>query len=224
MKRYLCLCCICSLLTLSLWAQDKLSPAPTKSLNQTLSNISITASAATWPFALQDLDKLNLKDLTKITLGEISLNYRVNDRLSFGLGNIANLGNCLAGYFDAEGQFTALHTDDDDDDDIDDESDDNDDNDDDECDDDFLDNLMGILHFNPFSNFPLYLQVAGGYSFGNKAPAYSTKLAYRQALMNKLSISAGIRYSDVLYKVPADAVRISSSNGLRLEIGVHLDW
>jgi hypothetical protein len=68
------------------------------------------------------------------------------------------------------------------------------------------------------------VQLAGGYSFGHNAPAYSSMLGYRQNLLGGLGITAGFRYSDVLYKKPANAVKLAPSNGLRLELGLNWAW
>lgn len=190
-------------------------------------NLSITATMATQAEGLSSLEDYNLRKLTNVNLGELSVTYKIHERFSLGLGTVAGLGNCGGGYTNAEGAFVAYHSDDDDDDhddedDMDDEDDDDHDDDDDECDDEELDNLMAILSTQPFANLPIFVQIAGGYSFGAGAPGYSMMLGARQPLIGGLNLTGGFRFSDVLHKLPAGAIEVGSSSGLRLEIG--LNW
>lgn len=225
MNRVLSLLTLLLFLSISqnLWSQETVVTTPAL---KAFERLSITASLASPAYPVQNLGQFNFKDLTHISLGELSISYQLNDRFAFGLGNIGNLGNCLSGYFDAEGKFFPLSDDDDDemDDEAESEMEDDGDLEEDDCDDELLDNLMGIFTANPFQNFPLFFQVAGGYSFGKGAPAYSAMIAYRQPLFKGLGLTGGFRYSNVLYKLPANAVATAPSNGIRLEVGLNWAW
>lgn len=195
----------------------KLSP---KMMN-TLNKFSVTASMGTPSFSTKEIGNLNFKKLSNVSISELNLAYKVNNRISIGIGMVGNLGNCNSGYTTAEGTFMPFHSDDDDDDDHDDDDDD-DDYDDDECDDDELGNLMGNITYKLSDKFPLFIQASGGYAFGSNAPAYSAMIGYNQKIFAGIGIIAGIRYSDVLYKKPVDAISVTPSHGLKAEIG--LSW
>lgn len=204
----------------TVWSQDFAKKLLTGKAAQQLS---ITATMATQAEGLSSLGDYNLRKLSNVSLGELSVSYKLNDRFSLGLGTVAGLGNCEGGYTNAEGAFVAYDFDDDDDDDDDDMDDlDEDMDDDDDCDGEDLDNLMALVSARPFANLPIFAQVAGGYSFGANAPAYSVMLGARQPLIGGLNLTGGFRFSDVLHKLPAGATEVIPSSGLRLELG--LNW
>ncbi|MEM9929702.1 MAG: hypothetical protein AAF840_07785 [Bacteroidota bacterium] len=211
--------------TTQVWAQGQTTKLLSSKMTQRLS---ITATAATQAESLSSLGDYNLEKLTNVRLGELSVTYRINERFSLGLGSISGLGVC-GGYTDAEGNFVSFGYDDDDDDyeDDDDEEDDEEDDyedDEDECyDDDFeFENLMAILSVRPFNNLPIFAQVAGGYTFGARAPAYSLMVGARQPLISGLALTGGFRFSDVMHRLPAGATDVLPSSGMRLELG--LNW
>jgi hypothetical protein len=171
-------------------------------------------------------------------LGELTVNYKVNSHLFFGLGTMNNLSNGNRGYYNAEGLFISLCNDDDQDvadadgpdgpndenglNDPDGPNGPNDENED--CDEDglFGKNLMGIITFKFSEKIPFFVQTAGGYSFSGNAPAYSAMIGYNQKIFAGLGIIGGVRFSDVLYKKPADAVKVTPSAGFKAELG--LSW
>lgn len=224
------------LLGFGLQAQNKNSAKLTKltqlspKLKNTFSKFSISATAGTPSFSTKELSTLNLKKMSSLSLADLNISYKMNSRVSFGINMLGSLGNCSSGYYNQEGTFVAfMHDDygddgdDDDDDDLDELDDDDDDDDhDDECDDDEIGNLLGSVTFKLSEKFPLFVQAAGGYSFGSKAPAYSAMLGYNQKIFAGLGIIGGIRFSDVFYKKPVEAKTLAPSSGLKAELG--LSW
>ncbi len=195
----------------------KLSPK----LKNTFAKFSVVATAGTPSFSTTEISTLNLKKVSSLSLADLNISYKMNDRLSFGVSVLGKLGNCSSGYYNQEGGFVAFVHDDDDDDD--DEYDDDEYDDDDECDDDDeMGNLLGSITYKFSEKFPLFVQAAGGYSFESKAPAYSLLLGYNQKLVAGLGIVGGIRFSDILYKKPIDAKSVTNSSGLKAELG--LSW
>jgi len=242
MKSFL-ICFITFFSTLSLNAQNeseaktifslKLSPKMINTLNQ----FSVTASIGTPSFAINDLKNISLKKLTNVSLGDITIAYKVNSRMKIGIGTLGSLGNCEHGYFDAEGGFQSFDQDDNndnddgmdgpdgiDDNDVVDDNDESNDNDNDNCEDDFGQNLMGSVTYQLSENIPIFVQVAAGYSFSNNALAYSTLIGYNQKLFAGFGISGGIRFSDVLNKLPATAISSTASEGVKLEFSVNWNF
>lgn len=216
-------------LGLGLQAQDiTKANAPEKAkllkLVNSLNKFSFTATTGTPSFSTKELNSLNLNKISSVSLADLNISYKMNSRFSFGISMMGNLGNCTSGFYNQEGAFTTFGDDDDEDDDdeIDDDDDEIDDDDDDECDDDDLGNLMGSATFKLSDKFPLFVQASGGYSFGNNAPAYTAMIGYHQKIFAGFGILGGIRFSDVLYKKPADAVSVTSSSGFKAELG--LSW
>lgn len=234
MKQILLLfCMICSV---GLMAQDApttdLSTAETGKIKSMLGKFSVTATAGTNAFGTSELKNLSADKLTQVSLGELSINYKMNSRFSFGIASMSNLSNGNSGYYNKEGAFVSFCDDDDDDDDeldeiedpFDDDDDEFDDDDDEGCDDDdiFGQNLMGSVTVKLSEKLPFFVQAAGGYSLSGNAPAYSAMIGYNQKVFAGIGIIAGVRYSDVLYNKPADAVKVTNSAGLKAELG--LSW
>ncbi len=209
-------------------------------LSSVLNKIAVSATVATPSFSDEEIKDLTWKKVAGVSLSDLNISYKMTSRFSFGISTMNNLGNCRSGYVNGEGAVVAFHSDDDDDDDefhddddeyeIDDDDDEeefeeedgDDDDDDDDCDEAELDNLLGTVTFKISEKFPFFIQAAGGYSFGNNAPVYSTMIGYNQRIFAGLGIVGGIRFSDVLYKKPADAVSLTPSNGFKAELG--LSW
>lgn len=196
----------------------QLSPKASTLLNR----FSLSATVGTPSFAFSELNSLNLKKITQVNLAAVNLSYKMNKRFSFGISGLNNLGNYISGYYDAEGKLVTFEHDDDDDDYEDEEEDDMDDDDDEDCDDDEIGNLMGNVTVKLSDKFPIFVQAAGGYAFGQKVPTYSAMIGYNQKLFAGFGILAGIRYSDVIRQKPAGATGLSPSNGLKAELG--LSW
>jgi hypothetical protein len=226
MKRINLLILFLLLANLSLFAQQNIndaveSPKNSKVAN-TLSKFSVTATAATPSVNFKEMNNATLKKAKGISMGELSINYKMNSRISFGLGTMGSLGLCFSGYYNAEGNFVPFSSDDDDENDTEDgDGDDDAEDDDDDCG-EFGDNIMGTFTFKLSEKIPFFVQAAGGYSFGSNAPAYSAMIGYNQKVFKGLGIVGGIRFSDVLYQKPADAVKMAPSSGLRAELG--LSW
>ncbi len=204
---------------------------PLSKASNILNKFSVTASAGSSAFALNNLNQVNLKG---INIGELNISYRLNRRFSFGVSTMGSLSTSAAGYYNAENTFVSFCDDDDDDDDDDDEIDDDDEMDDDDeddddededCDDDeieFGQNLMGTVTFKLSEKLPLFIQAGGGYSFAGNAPAYTAMIGYNQRIFSGFGILAGVRFSDVLRQAPKDAIKTVSPAGLKAELG--LTW
>lgn len=220
--------------TVNLSAQDlqmaDTSPASGGKFSSMLGKISVTATAGTPAFALDKLGKVNFKKLSQLSLSNLNISYKVNPRLSLGISSMNNLSNSTGGYYNAENQFFTFCNDDEDDDDgiedddmeIDDDDIEHEDEDGDCGDDEFGQNLMGTATFILSDKLPFFVQAAGGYSLSGNAPAYSAMVGYNQKVFAGLGIMAGIRFSDVLHKKPADAVKRTSTAGIKAELG--LSW
>lgn len=227
MKRLLLLFCVL-VIGLQLQAQStetatSLTKVDSKTLN-TLNRFSVTATLGTPSFSSTELKTLNFNKLSQVSLGDLNISYKMNSRMSFGIGTMGSLGNGASGYYNAENNFTSFCDDDDDhDDDLDDMDDIDDEDDDEDCDDDEIgQNLMGSATYKLSNKFPLFFQAAGGYSFSDKAPVYTAMLGYNQKIFAGFGIMAGIRFSDVLHQKPADAVKLVSPGGFKAELG--LSW
>jgi len=199
------------------------------------SRFSVSATIGTPTIGTSEFSSLNLKRLSQINISNINISYKLNPRMSFGLSSMNNLSNGVGGYFDAEDKFVSFCEDDDDDmdddDHMDDDMDDMDDDDmddhdmDDDCDeDDFGENIMGTMTYILSDKVPFFVQAAGGYSLSSKAPVYSTMIGYNQKIVAGLGINAGIRYSNVLHRTPANATNPISAAGFKLEIGANWNF
>lgn len=189
-----------------------------------LDRISVTTTVGTPTFSTSDIGKLNLKEISQVSISNFNISYKLDSKLSFGISAMSNLSNGTGGYYNQEGQFFPFCMDDDEEEDMEDDDDDsNDDPDDEDCDDDdFGKNLMGTVTFTLSDKLPFFVQVAGGYSLSAKAPAYTALVGYNQKLYAGIGIMAGVRFSDVLYTKPADAVKRTSTAGFKAELG--LSW
>lgn len=196
-----------------------------------LSNFSVTATAASPSVNFKEMNNSTLKKSTGISMGELNIAYKLNPKISFGVSSMGSLGLCNSGYYNQEGAFVPFSYDDDDDEHDDDDNEPDDDNDDNENDDDdddgcgeFGDNLMGTFTYKISEKIPFFVQAAGGYSFGSNAPAFSAMIGYNQRIFKWLGIVGGIRYSDVFYQKPAEAVSMAPSSGIRAELGLSLNF
>lgn len=233
MKKVLLLLAIVSVFTLQ--AQEQLVPATGNNMGKQINRLSVRVSMATPVYSFSELNKISTSSLKNLGIGEINISYKVNSRLSVGISAMGDLVSNKVRYLDPEGQSHTLcyddEMDDDDlyDDDLDDMDlydDDMDDDDlyDDDCDDDDddLDALLGSLTLKLSEQLPFFIQAASGYSFSDKALAYSTMIGYNQQIFSGLGISAGVRYADALRRKPLNAVRTTGTDGLRLDVG--LNW
>lgn len=214
---------------------------PIHKLNSFFNKFSFTASAGTVSLAPNDLKNLSLR---QVTLGDLNISYKVNPRFSFGLSSIGSLGNCTSGYYNAEGKLipfqryeieledlfekeddhdddTEHESEDDDLDDDDNDDDEHDDEDDDDCEEAGV-NIIGTATFILSEKVPFFVQAGAGYSFTDKAIAYTAFWGYSQKIFAGFGIQAGIRYSDVLRQKPVDAISVNPSSGLKAELG--LNW
>jgi len=150
-------------------------------------------------------------------IAELGASYGLNSNISVGLSAMGGLGAC--GYHNSEGVYVELgENEDDDEDDPDEMEDDNDE----ECDSE-LDAVMGTLTYKISEQIPVFVQIAGGYSAGQNAPAYSALIGYHQKIFSELGITAGVRFSEVLSDIPADAVDFTRS-GFKAELGIHWNF
>lgn len=204
-----------------LQAQEATEVTPNR-MSDLFSRFSITATAGTSGLDVSNLSNISTNQLTEIGLSEMTIAYKVNPRFSLGVSTMNNLSNGNAGYYDAENQFFSFC---DDDDDLDDDDDGEDhDDDDDECDDDFGGNLLGSATFKLSEKLPFFIQAAGGYSLNANAPVYTAKIGYAQKIVAGFGVSAGIRFSDVLYNKPATAVTTTNSSALKAELGINWNF
>ena len=163
--------------------------------------------------------------MSKINFSELNISYKLNRRFSFGVSMMRNLGNCSTTFTTAEGQVFKFDGDDDDEYDEyddDDDHDEYDDDDDDDCGEDEFGNLMATVKYTVSDKFPVFVEAAVGYSLNNSVPVYTTLVGYNQKIVAGVGIVVGVRYSDILYKMPIDAVSMSSSHGFKAELG--LTW
>ncbi len=198
-------------------------------LKTIINKISISANLSTSSFGLAEINQLQLRDFRAIDLGEITVAYKWNNRFSFGISSMSTLNNRNSGYFDGENQFVPFCAGEDGDSDGDDDGDSENSSDNDhECDDDddlnMGQNVMGTISMKLSDKLPFFLQASGGYSFSSRAPAYTAKIGYNQNLFAGLGLSAGIRFSDVLYKRPVGATRLADSSGLKAELGFNWNF
>lgn len=210
-------------LTSSLPAQDVQTVSPgsiaSNSLPSLMSRFSIAASVGSGNYAN------HFNQLSEITLGELTVNYKVNPRFSFGIGTIGS-PICGGSYYNSEGILVSGDDDGDDDDDPfedDDPDDEGDDPDDDGCDDDFGlgDNLMSHFTYVLSDKLPFFLQAGAGYSFKGGTPVYSALAGYNQKIFAGIGIRAGIRYSDIV-KTANTKNYASPTGGIKAELG--LSW
>ncbi|GJM30288.1 MAG: hypothetical protein DHS20C17_29230 [Cyclobacteriaceae bacterium] len=163
----------------------------------------------------------NLKNVPgSFSLGELGVAYKLSDRVRIGISAMGGLGNCNSGYLDQEGNLIRFNADDEDSNHEDEEGDDEGE----ECEDDALDNLSGTVTVNLFENIPIFLQATAGYSIAADATALSAMVGYSQTILSELGIYLGVRFSDVLYNIPSEAVNVTSSSGLKVEFGVNWNF
>lgn len=197
-------------------AQESATSKDDSKLRLLMDQISLTTSFGTTSVAVNDLGN---KNLGNITLGELGAAFKTNDHISIGISITGQLGNCNSGYYNAEGVFEAFEHEDDDDDP--DEDDDSDSDDQDDCE-DGIGSVMGTFTYKLSDKVPVFIRASAGYAPGQNAPAFSAMIGYHQKLFSELGITAGIRYSDILNKIPAEAITVTPSGGLKGEIG--LSW
>ena len=198
--------------SLSLNAQETELTNSTSRFNKAMQGLTVTASVGTGYY--QD----HSRQLGSLSLGELSIQYKTNAQLSFGLGTIGAL-LCDETYLDDEGNPVE---DDDDNDGPEDPDDDMDEDGEEDCDDfDFGENVMGLATWQFSSQIPFFLRAGAGYSFNTKAPAYTVMLGYNQKLFGGLGLTGGIRYSDIV-KTAKTRNFIAPIGGLKAELG--LSW
>ena len=211
MKRLLFLLAFCFAIG-QLHAQDtaiesqEKTPRFQKTVNF-VQNFNVTATFGSGYYSDQ------LSQMGRLSIGELSVQYKVNPRFSFGIGMLGSV-LCEDYYYDEEGNITE---DEDDDDDY--EEDNYEDDDDDECEDELGENLMGLFTYRMSENFPLFLQLGGGYSWNADAPVYSILLGYNQKVFQNFGILAGLRYSDAVNMGDLKNF-VEPIGGLKAELGV----
>ncbi|MBI1226624.1 MAG: hypothetical protein GC192_15430 [Bacteroidetes bacterium] len=216
---------------LSLSAQElpapELQPAPTGKISTVLHKFSVTATAGTGYYH----DRFS--DLGRLSLGELSVQYKASRLFSFGIGTMGAIQKYRS-YYNSEGVLVSGCNEGDDDgdeiengemddpNDLDNIEEGHHDGDHNECghegEFDFGDNLMGNFTFHLPGKLPFFVQAATGYSFGSQAPAYSVMAGYNQKLFAGIGIMAGVRYSDVI----SSKNYVSKSGGIKAELG--LNW
>ncbi len=220
-----------SLCTIGLTAQEtSISAKQSGKFSSQLTKLSITATAGTSSFSTEELKNLSLNKLSQVSLGQLTVSYKMNPRLSFGISTMGNLASSKAGYYNAENQFFSFceddDLDDDDDDDLyelDDDDDDLEEDHDEDCDEDEIgQNLVGTVTYKLSEKLPFFVQAGAGYTFAGKAPSFTTMIGYNQKILAGVGIMAGIRYSNVIQQKPTDAIRTISGAGLKAELG--LSW
>ena len=192
-----------------------------------LNHFSVTATAGTGYY------HNNFADLKKLSLGELTIQFKATPMFSFGLGTMGAIQNDRS-YFNNEGVLIPGCNEDDGDDDgieegegndpndIDNIEEENQDGDQNGCDDEgefeFGDNLMGNFTFHLPGKFPFFIQAATGYSFSSQNPAYSMMVGYNQKLIAGLGIMAGVRYSNLI----SAKNYVTKTGGVKAELG--LSW
>ncbi|HHH55036.1 MAG TPA: hypothetical protein ENK91_15340 [Bacteroidetes bacterium] len=157
----------------------------------------------------------------------VGLGYKFSSKFSVGAAYLNNLGNSKGSYTDKSGTKIYFEGDN-----IDDQKEDIDETQDEENEDmdteDDMDNteigneaipVVLTINYKFSDKFPMFLQAAGGYSFGQNKPVYSALLGYNQKIFKGLGVYAGIRYSNAQVKIPSDATNISPFDGMKFEIG-----
>lgn len=190
-------------------------------INKIINNFSYSFSLATTSYGFNNSTQ---SGWSNIGIGELNVSYKINPKMSVGLGLVSGLGNCNAGFYNEEGSFVPFDDDDDDEGENEEHFDDDDDDDDqngnnDDCQND-LDNIMATFNYKLSEKLPFFIQTSVGYAISKDAPAYSILLGYNQSLFSSLGLFAGVRYSDILYRKPKGAVSLSGTNGIKAELGV----
>ncbi len=219
MKKILTVFLLIAFLSPTVFAQEQIAitEEATKSL---FDQLSFTLKTGTPSIPMSDLGSSG-KQLSNIGIAEIGASFKTSSNFSFGISAMGGLGNCAEGYYDSEGVFIEFE-DDEDDDDMDDRDEDEGEEDED-CDGEEPEVLMGTMTYIVSNKVPVYVQASAGYSFDSNAPAYSILVGYNQRLFSQLSLSGGLRYSEVLINVPSDAQDFSRS-GLKAELGLHWNF
>lgn len=183
-------------------------------LKSVLDRYSIAVAIGTPSFPINQLDIIGENGLRNISVAEINLSRKINEKMSFGLSLMSALGNSKEGYYTTDGNYVEwddgryeIEDDEDEADEIDDE--------------DEPDNIMGTFTYKISEKVPFFIQAAAGYAIEKNAPAYSAMLGYDQPLFAALGLRVGVRYSDVLQKKP-DNVPDFTTRGLKAEVG--LSW
>ncbi len=207
------------------YAQDPVSPEVLSELSRIeriLNNLQFAGALGSPAWDLNS-SEFNLESNSgSFSLGQLGISYELNDNITIGISALGILGNCNSGYLDEEGNFVSFFADDDEDEDEDGDEDDMEDDNDIECDDDFIDNIAGTITVKFSDALPLFVQVTGGYSMSAEAPAISAMIGYNQKLFSDLGAYLGIRYSDVFHKIPDGILDVTSSSGIKAELG--LTW
>ncbi|MDH3709277.1 MAG: hypothetical protein OER04_05295 [Cyclobacteriaceae bacterium] len=206
------------------YAQDPVSPELLSELSRIekiLNNLQFAGSLGSPAWDLNP-SEFNLESNSgSFSLGHLGISYKLNGNITIGISALGTLGNCNSGYLDQEGNFVSFFADDDEDEDED--GDDMEEEDQDiECDDDLIDNIAGTVTVKFSEALPLFVQVTGGYSMAAEAPAISAMIGYNQKLFSELGAYLGIRYSNVFHKIPDGIVDVTSSSGIKAEVG--LTW
>ena len=183
-------------------------------LKPTLDRYSLSVAIGTPSFPINQLDIIVENGVRNISVAEINISRKINEKISFGLSLMSALGNSKEGYHTTDGSYVEwddgkyeIEDDEDEVDEIDDE--------------DELDNIMGTFTYKISERVPFFIQAAAGYAIEKNAPAYSAMLGYDQPLFAALGIRVGVRYSDVLQKKPDNVVDFTT-RGLKAEVG--LSW
>lgn len=185
---------------------------------------SVVSNASDFLSQFSFTSSIGAPSFNSVSIGELNVSYKLNPKLSLGISAMGSLGDCLEGYYNLEGQFVALNHDDDDDLDEDMDNEGEDDDDDEACESEGIENIMGTITLQLSDQIPVFVQVSGGYSLNSNRPAYSAFIGYTKKVFADLGIVAGLRYSDILYKIPSDAASLVSSSGFKAELGINWNF
>jgi hypothetical protein len=183
-------------------------------LKPTLERYSFSVSIGTPSYPINQLELIGENGLRNISVAEINISRKINEKLSFGLSLMGALGNSKDGYYTTDGSYVEW-------DDGEYEIDDDEDEENDLDAEDEPENIMGTFTYKISEKVPFFAQVAAGYAIERNAPAYSVMLGYDQPLFAALGLRVGVRYSDVLQKKPDNVVDFTT-RGLKAEVG--LSW
>ena len=183
-------------------------------LKPVLDQYSLAVAIGTPSFPINQLDIISKNGVRNISVAEINISRKINEKLSFGLSLMSALGNAKEGYYTTDGRYVEwddgryeIEDDEDEADEIEDE--------------DEPDNIMGTFTYKISEKVPFFIQVAAGYAIEKNAPVYSAMLGYDQPLFASLGIRVGVRYSDVLQEKPENVADFTT-RGLKAEVG--LSW
>ena len=218
MKKLLTFVCVAMITSLA-YAQEPVSPDDISEAANKIKLIDRLAFIGSIGSPTMDLNRseYGLESIPgSFSLGELGIAYKLSDRVQVGISALGALGNCNSGYLDGENNFIPFNADDEDD------EDEGEVEEGPECEGDQFDNIAGTITFKLIEG--LYMQATAGYSAVADAPAFSALVGYSQNILSQLGVYLGLRYSNVIHNVPSEAVHVTSSSGLKAELGVNWNF